>query len=376
MEAAAGAGMAAQAPAGSLAARAAADPESVDLFLLLRAIERGALEKPRIGRSRAAREDSVTLGQEPFAGFPAGNVARLEIRAGRPHVTTRFLGYFGPQGALPLATTLDALAWRDARDPSFLRFTEIVSNRFLQLFFRAFADARAITEADRPAEDRFAVHLARLAGGGGASCGKAASAAAGARIGLAGLLSARVKTPARLSQLLAATLGIEARIVERVPSWLRFEPTQQTMLGRARSRLGRDTALGARQLSLGDKVAIEIRAGSLAEYRALLPGGKKAGPLAELVFLAFGRHVETEIRLGIPADLAPPMRLGAAGELGLTGWIAPPGTQAGDGRAGRSVPYRFDARYVPGAPGATAASGEGPPRPAPPRDATPQEAQP
>ncbi|MBP0615933.1 type VI secretion system baseplate subunit TssG [Jiella mangrovi] len=331
-------------PDGSLAARARKNPDAIDLIVLLRAIERGAGALPRIGKSRTIREDCVTLGQEPYVEFPLGNLASIEDHAGRPHVMTRFLGFFGPQGALPLSTTLEAIAWRDAQDPSFLRFSEIVSNRFLQLFFRAFADARAITQNDRPTEDRFGFYLASLSGGA-AEDGRASPMSKAARLGFAGLLSKRAKTPAQLSQLLSGALGIRATIVERVPSWLIFEPDEQTALGVGRSSLGRDTAIGTRQLSLADKIAIEIRATNLAEYRALLPGGRLAGALAELVFLALGRRVEAEVRLGIPAGLTPPMCLGKSGELGLTGWVGPPPDPAAGTRD--DAPYRFDARYVP-----------------------------
>jgi len=323
----------------------ASDPDAIDLFVLLRAIERGAPDRPRIGKSRTAREDAVTLGQEPFVEFPGGNVSALEQRGDRAHVTTRFLGLFGPQGALPLATTLEALAWRDARDPSFLRFTEIFSNRFLQLFFRAWADARPIAQHDRPDDDRFALYLGALAGLGTPSVRQSGIVPDEAKIGFAGLVSPRVKTPAQLALLIHGVLDVTVRVVERVPSWLVFDTGEQTAIGRARSSLGRDTAIGARMLSLSDKIAVEIRAASLAEYRAYLPGGAEAGRLSDLIFLALGRRVETEIRLGLPAHLAEPVRLGRCGQLGWTGWIAPP--EAGRPNSDR---MRFDARYTPPPP--------------------------
>ena len=332
----------------SLAAQVKNDPDKLDLILLLRAIERRSTDKPRIGKSRTAREDCVSLGQEPYVTFPGGNVASVEGRAGRLHVTTRFLGLFGPQGALPLATTLDASDWRDRQDPSFIRFTEILSNRFLQLFFRAFADARAIVQNDRPEDDRFRRYLAAIAGLPAPRSDGAGTQAAAIGTGHAGLLSARVKTPAQLSQLLSGALGIGVRVVERVPTWLVFEAGEQTALGTARSSLGRDTAIGSRCLSLTDKIAVEIRASSLAEYRAFLPGGERAGPLADLIFLALGRRVETEIRLGLLADLSEPIRLGRSGALGWTGWVSPPPAD-GEER------WRFDARYIPVPPGLAAA---------------------
>ncbi|MBO0905477.1 type VI secretion system baseplate subunit TssG [Jiella sonneratiae] len=362
---------------------AAEDPQAIDLFVLLRQAERRATERPRIGKSRAARDDGVTLGQEPFVAFPSGNVAGVTRRAGRLHVTTRFLGYFGPQGALPLLSTLDAIDWQEAGDQSFLRFTEIFSNRFLQLFFRAFGDARAIVQADRPEADRFCRYLGAVAGFSEEAARTRQGPVAAARTGHAGLLAARVKGPAVLSQILSGVLGVRARIVERVPLRLTLEPAECTALGVNRSRLGEDTALGSRALSLADKIAIEIRAKSLADYRALLPRGARARLLGELVFLALGRRVETEIRLGLPAHLAPPICLGKAGELGWTGWIGQPRATDDRDPGEAAAACRFDARFVPGPPGPALPNpalsgpvpcGPAPPEPTPPGAASAEEA--
>ena len=56
---------------------------------------------------------------------------------------------------MPLTTTDESLGWLLMRDDSFARFLDLFNNRFLQLFFRAWSDARPIAQHDRPNEDRF-----------------------------------------------------------------------------------------------------------------------------------------------------------------------------------------------------------------------------
>ena len=130
----------------------------------------GAAGAGALGRSEAAhrrQRGHVRGGRQSRPGSVPRipGFERVELRGyaepGIPKLFSRFLGFFGPQGALPLNTTVEAYHWSNGRDPSFARFTDIFGNRFLQLFFRAWANARPIAHHDRPDDDRF-VRLCRL----------------------------------------------------------------------------------------------------------------------------------------------------------------------------------------------------------------------
>ena len=132
------------------------NPGRFDFFLAMRRLERNFADRPRIGDSAARRQEYVTLGQDPYLDFPAFDLRRREGDPdGALRVLVRFLGLLGPQGALPLATTEEAYVLAARRDDAFPRFLDIFNHRFLQLFFRAWADARPIAQHDRPDEDRF-----------------------------------------------------------------------------------------------------------------------------------------------------------------------------------------------------------------------------
>jgi type VI secretion system protein ImpH len=130
---------------------ASAEPWRFDFFTTMRLLERSHSQQPRLSDSATLREDFVTLGQDPYLEFPASNLTSVEkLPAGRLRVLVRFLGLLGPQGALPLATTEEAYQWNLMRDDAFPRFLDLFNNRFLQLFFRAWADSRPIAQHDRP----------------------------------------------------------------------------------------------------------------------------------------------------------------------------------------------------------------------------------
>ena len=83
--------------------------------------------------------------------FPPRTSRPSTTRDGRLRILVKFLGLLGPQGALPLATTEESLTWWLMRDDAFPRFLDLINGRFLQLFFRAWSDARPIAQHDRPA---------------------------------------------------------------------------------------------------------------------------------------------------------------------------------------------------------------------------------
>lgn len=317
----------------------AANPGAFDFFRVMREFERSTPHKPRIGDSSVLAEDVVLLAQNPFLVFPDSNLTGLdETPRGTPRLYTQFLGYFGPQGALPLNTTEDVLSWF-TRDQSFPRFTDVFANRFRQLFYRAWADAQPIAQYDRPKQDRFFAYLGSFAGIGTPASRDRDLVEDIAKLPFAGLVGSRVKSARRLSQLLRGVFHLDLTIIERIGSWLVFEPSDRMTLGMSGSALGSDTFLGVRSYSINDKFRISIKTTSLEQYKALLPNGPIADRLADLVFFYVGHRFAYDVELGLPARLAPPTRLGESGQLGWTSWIAPPPVAEDDDT------YLTDARF-------------------------------
>jgi type VI secretion system protein ImpH len=314
----------------------AAEPRRFDLLRVLRDMERASPDKPRIGDSTTVAEDVVALSQDPFVDFPDANIDKVDTTAkGKQRLYTKYLGFFGPQGALPLNNTIEVMEWRD---PAFPRFVDIFGNRFQQLFFRAWADARPIAQHDRPADDKFAGYLAAFEGLGTESMHGRDSVPDLAKLPFAGLVSSKVKSSRRLAQLLRGILHLDVWIEERVGTWLKFEPDARSALGGRGASLGVDSVLGSMAYSINDKFRIRIKARSLTEYQAILPGGVAARQIADLVFFYAGHRYEYDVQLLLPAHLAPPTQLGVSGQLGWTAWVAPPAGND-DGT------YRDDARF-------------------------------
>lgn len=301
-----------------------AEPWRFDYFTVLRHFERVFKDWPRIGDSAVRREEFVQLGQDPFMDFPASNLARVVHGDNRPlKVFVKYLGLLGPQGALPLATTEESYHYLLDRDDAFPRFLDIFNHRFIQLFFRAWADSRPIAQHDRPETDRFIAYIGSAIGIGSAPYRHLDSVPDDAKLCFAGLLGAQAKCAARLAGAICGMFNVTAEVEEFVGTRLMLERAEWTILGGRYNLLGGDALLGRGIFSVQDKIRVRIFTRSLAQYVRFLPTGDLCEPLADLVFFYNGEQLDWDAELAIPAGAAAPIRLGEFGQLGWTTWMAP-----------------------------------------------------
>jgi type VI secretion system protein ImpH len=316
------------------------EPWRFDYFTVLRHLERTHEDRPRIGDSAARREEYVQFGQDPFMEFPASNLARV-VQGGSQHlkVFVKYLGLLGPQGALPLATTEEAYHYVFAQDDAFPRFLDIFNNRFIQLFFRAWADSRPIAQHDRPDADRFVAYIGSAIGVGSRPYQNLDSVPDAVKLGFAGLLGSQVKSASRLAGAVCGMFNVQAEVEEFVGTRLVIEAAEWTILGERYNTLGEDALLGRTVFSVQDKIRIRIFTRDLAQYIRFLPTGDLCEPLADLVFFYNGDQLDWDAELAIPSGAVEPVRLGRFGQLGWTSWMAPNWTL--------SEAYRRDARFHP-----------------------------
>ncbi|PTV95969.1 type VI secretion system protein ImpH [Rhodobacter aestuarii] len=294
------------------------------LFALLRFLERSRPDLPRIGRNKQLKDELVDIGQDPYLAFPDNDLSAVSIDArGRWRLRSQVIGLFGPQGALPLSTTEEALRWQAAGEDGFTAFADLLSARFQQLFFRAWSDSHAISQHDRPEEDRFAGFLAALIGFGTPAMSGRDSVPDSARVHVAGLAYGRDRSPVRLRQILERLLGDPIEVIEHCPSWIDIEPEDRNSMGLRGSRLGRDMFLGARIRTVNDRITLSVKVDSLQAYRDYLPGGPSHRRLTDLVFWYLRDRVAVTLRLSLPANAIPPARLGQTAELGWMAALSP-----------------------------------------------------
>lgn len=337
------------------------EPERFDFFAVLRMLEREAKDLPRVGESATLSRDIIRISQDPFFAFPTSNLARFKRKDKGWQVSVRFLGQFGPQGALPLALTEEAYSWLLRNDEAFPRFVDIVSNRFLQLFFRAWADARPIAQHDRPERDRFGAYFGAHIGIASPHLENLDSVADARKRAFAGLIGAKAKSASRLRSFLQGLFQVKVEVDEFVGSHLALGSSECSRLGRAQSTLGRDLLVGASVFSVQDKIRIRIFARDLTQYLDFLPAGRCSRELSDAVHFYVGEEIDWEIELALPVKDVAPTRLASADSIAASGEAAPAGERRsrapGLGMLGwtswlspnwaETEAYRCDARFNP-----------------------------
>ena len=301
-----------------------AEPWRFDLLATLRRLERENADRPRVGDAATLADEYVVVSQNPYLEFPASNLEAAVVEpSGRARLVARFLGMFGPQGALPLTTTEESYLWLLERDDAFPRFVDIFQRRFIALFFRAWADAHPVAQNDRPDEDRYRAYIGSMIGVGAPLFRNADSLSDFAKMEYAGLLAPRVKSASRLRSLLSGLFGARVEIDEFVGAWLTFDMSERSRLGERQSSLGSDCVLGASMFSIGDKFRVRVFVRDFAQYGSFLPGSECAQMAADAVFLYVGEEYDWDMELAIPAGEITPVRLGQGAKLGWTSWMAP-----------------------------------------------------
>ncbi|HUO23135.1 MAG TPA: type VI secretion system baseplate subunit TssG [Caulobacteraceae bacterium] len=305
--------------------RAAETARRFGFFALVRGAEARAPKLPRVGRSRHPGQNIADMGHASTLNFPGSTIDAVEFtKGGRPRVRGYFLGLTGPMGPLPLQLTEFAnFERRYAKAQPFGRFLDLLTDRMLQFFYRAWADSQPAAQADRPDDDRFAYYLAQLSG-----AREGAAADSGfpieARLHYAGLFASR-RSAAVIQDGLSHLLGMPVRVVEFVPRWRDIEASDRSRLGASGgfNSLGVDTVIGRRVRVVDDAFRVVVRAANMADYQSFLPGGARFEAAQDALDALAPSHLEWEIEIEIPQAAPKGLRLDGQSRLGWTGWVQP-----------------------------------------------------
>jgi len=319
-----------------------AHPEGYGFLALIRHIERHAKGKPRIGRNLRLRDEIARLGQDPFLAFPDSDLSEVSLKKGKPVVRARFLGFFGPHGAMPLNTTEEVLQWVRTGDRAFVEFTDIFTTRFQQLFYRSWADPRPIAQFDHPDDDRFQTYLLSMCGFGTPAQRDRDRINDTIKLRMMPLFLGRVKSPVKLRQMLELHFKTKINIEEMMPSWMEFEPDTLCNIGQQASSLGRNMHLGSRVQSVNEKICIHIYSKTIDAYRRLLPGGPDNVQMVDIINAYLGRVFDVDVALWLPRIEVKPAKLGETAELGWMACITPPSDAISEEEMVRGALYRLD----------------------------------
>ncbi|MES2355112.1 MAG: type VI secretion system baseplate subunit TssG [Pseudomonadota bacterium] len=301
-------------------------PYRHDFFQTLRRIECLFPNKPRLGKALRPVDEPVRFAQEPSLAFAPSALASFQLpEGGRPaRMEVRFFGLLGVNGPLPVHLT-EYVRERMLHhgDKTLTRFLDMFHHRFIELFYRAWAQAQPTVNMDRPKEDRFAVYTGALFGLGGTQLTHRDAVEDFAKLHFAGVMSRQVRNPDGLAALLAGYFRIPVRIESFVGHWMKIPLCDRTCLGAQNDGavLGVGTVLGAHVWDRQHKFRIWLGPLTQAEYESFLPGGKAIVRLLAWVRQYLCYELEWDVRLVLASGEVPKMCLGKQQRLGWNMWL-------------------------------------------------------
>lgn len=307
--------------------RLRAQPQGFDLFQAISLLERSEPGRASVGTSLGV-DEALRLAAHVDLGFTPSDIESVtdSQRPGPPlTLSSSVMTLAGAQGPLPLPFTELLIERRRLRDRAGLDFLDIVNQRLLAFLYRSRRKHHVALARDTESAPALRA-LDALSGLGRAEGARAPSGQQG-WLRHAGLQGAAPRSMAALLALVRDRLGIRFQGRQFVGAWHGLEPSERAVLGTAgRSALGGAAGLGARGWDQEAGIELSTPALTLAQYAALLPGGRHHALLAWLV----ARHQQRETRVVLQPviESPPPTCLSASAplppRLGLSAWLGSP----------------------------------------------------
>lgn len=322
----------------AVVARLLEAPHGFAFFQALRLLERWLRQQGVPQADVLARR--IAVRNHLSMSFPASEIAELAVEGeltldehGVPQsqaveriaLTPAFIGLLGAGGALPRHYT-DLFAERETfhRDRSGRAFLDIFLHRATVLFYQAWQKHRLPVQYEADRRNRYLPLMLSVAGIGLNGTRERLRAREGGVADdtlahFAGSLQRRPVAAATLQRILQRYFGVPVALQSFVGRWFTLPRDHQSHLGLQQMQLGRDLVMGERVWQRDLRVRLQFGPLARHQFLRLLPGGKGALALKELLQLLTGHTLEYEVRLTLRAEDVQGMALNEASPARL-GW--------------------------------------------------------
>lgn len=318
-----------------------AEPSRYDLLQALRHLDSCYPDLPRLGTAARPADEPLQVVQPADFRFAAAQVGGLlpARRGGRPRLAQRIFGLLGPHGPLPLhLTELARDRAAQQNDPTLQAFFDLLTQRFVLLFYRAWAQAQPVVGLDRPSRPDIARWLGALTGLGEDSQSGRDAAGDRAKLSFSGRLARQVRDADGLLAWCRQEFDVPVRIECWCGHWMPLDAADRSRLRRLGTpALGRGATLGASVWDVQHKFRVVVGPVGLRDYFRFLPGGQELARLQAMVRQWVGLEFAWDLRVILQRDQVPQTRLGGA-QAAAGGTAAPLGAPAAAAAAAPALP--------------------------------------
>jgi len=346
-------------------------PRDFEFFQLVKLLRREGQDAALPGGPGPARRENLRFRPSLSIGFPPGDIDTLQaLESDDPAVPRRFrlevnfMGLYGPSSPMPTHFAEDFM-WAPGEDAG-RDFVDLFHHRMISFVFRAWLKYRHVEQFDPVDLDDFSRRALCAIGFGTPGIAEGSGLPPLPLLKSAGLLADRHRSAVGLEQYLRAHFALPSlRVRPCVEHHARVPRSQALRLGRPTARLGETAVLGERVADLAGTFRIELGPFDVATARRFLPGSPELARLVKLARLYVRDPLNMELKLRIPADGVPPLRLTERAQLGLghLTWLSPDGRHEGEATVSLRA---YDPLYQRRSRPAAAPVSESKPRPAAP----------
>lgn len=285
------------------------------LFQLLRLLEAGGLEAPRLGERGPARAEAIRLRPSTSLGFPCAEVVELSQQPGldgkaRTLITANMTGLYGVGSPLPRSYAHQILL-QDDEQPQQRDFLDLLHHRLLSVWYRAWCQNRYEQSFRSDGSDLLSRALLDLLG----IAPETSAADLGTEplrlLRYLSLLLLHTRPVAGLETLLAQELELPIRIEALPLRWVLLAQNQWLRLSAQSPRaLGRDVVIGSRHLDRMGSLRLHIGPVSYKTLLGLWPDAPLHRRLYALSRFYLRQPLDLELHVQVPAAEVMRLRLG------------------------------------------------------------------
>lgn len=305
-----------------------------DFFQVVRLIERRFPKATRLGTRGPASRERVRLRPSTDMTFPTSEVQSVEwLETGkysdpRVEIVTNFLGLVGQSTPLPL-TYAQEVMWDEEDQPHMRAFLDMFHHRLLSLLYRSWQTYRHQYAFEEGGRDRLTRALLDLVGVSPEQDEEELGLPPERIVRYLGMFLMPDRPTTALGRFLSEELGVDIRVIPLTQRWIPMPSDQVFTMDpnqRKKGFLGVDIVIGTRMVDRTGHITLEIGPVGYEKLSQYRPGEQEHRRLLALTRLFVRQPLDLELRVLVPTDQVPVLRLGGPNppKLGQTTQLGAP----------------------------------------------------
>ena len=269
--------------------------------------------------------DGLRFESKKSLSFPTSQIESLDWDDDSARMVVNFMGMTGPQGVLPYSYSELVTDRLRNRDRGLAAFLDILNDRMISLFYRAWEKYRHPVPFERDEQDHLSQYLMALVGLGTPGLQDRLAVRDHSLLLYAGLLGLQTRSATALEHILEGYFGVRAEVEQFVGSWQQLPASDLSVFDQGDSyseQLGVGAVVGDAIWDQQSRIRVKLGPLKQRQYLEFLPTGKAYEALRAVVEFFCGLDMEVEILLVLDRDDVPRCELGQESEAGpRLGWF-------------------------------------------------------